>query len=148
MKKFGLLLVTGQHCLATEAIRVQGFAGSPGGLAPLGEPMMKTGTSRPAVDNKAIAAALDKQAGSSIGRKLGVGGCLSKAPIIPTIYVRSEKVRGMIELWKEKELIGKFVGIWPKEKDLVKWISSVWNPKGHYDLQLGSKGFLTIIFFN
>ena len=45
-------------------------------------------------------------------------------------------------------MIGKFVGIWPKEKDMVKWISSVWNPKGHYDLQLGSKGFFTIIFFN
>ena len=54
----------------------------------------------------------------------------------------------MIELWNEKALIGKFVGIWPKEKDLIKWISSVWNPKGHYDLQLGSKGFFTIIFFN
>ena len=54
----------------------------------------------------------------------------------------------MIELWKEKALIGKFLGIWPKEKDLVKWISSIWNPKGHYDLQLGSKGFFTIIFFN
>ena len=24
----------------------------------------------------------------------------------------------------------------------------MWNPKGHYDLQLGSKGFFTIIFFN
>ena len=40
------------------------------------------------------------------------------------------------------------MGIWPKEKDLVKWINGVWNPKGHYDLQLGSKGFFTIIFFN
>ena len=24
----------------------------------------------------------------------------------------------------------------------------MWNPKGNYDLQLGSKGFFTIIFFN
>ena len=64
------------------------------------------------------------------------------------IQIKSETVRGKIELWKEKALIGKFVGIWPKEKDLVKWINSLWNPKGHYDLQLGSKGFFTIIFFN
>jgi hypothetical protein len=32
--------------------------------------------------------------------------------------------------------------------DLIKWIKAWWNPKGHYDLQLGSKGFFTIIFFN
>ena len=24
----------------------------------------------------------------------------------------------------------------------------MWKPKGHYDLQMGAKGFLTIIFFN
>ena len=40
------------------------------------------------------------------------------------------------------------MGIWPKEKDLIRWISEFWNPKGHYDLQLGSKGFFTIIVFN
>ena len=57
-------------------------------------------------------------------------------------------VRGKIELWKETTLIGKFVGIWPKERDLVQWIKTVWNPKGHYDLQLESKGFFTIIFLD
>ena len=67
---------------------------------------------------------------------------------IPANQIRSEVVRGKIKLWKEKALIEKFVGIWPKEKDLVKWINSVWNLKGHYDLHLGSKGFFTIIFFN
>ena len=51
-------------------------------------------------------------------------------------------------MWKEKALIGKFVGIWLREKDLVRWIQSTWNPKGHYDQQLGAKGFFTIIFFN
>ena len=40
------------------------------------------------------------------------------------------------------------MGIWPKEKDLIKWINSMWNPKGHYNLQLGLKGLFTIIFFN
>ena len=40
------------------------------------------------------------------------------------------------------------MGIWPKEKDPIKWINGVWNPKGHYNLQLGSKGFFTIIVFN
>ena len=31
---------------------------------------------------------------------------------------------------------------------MVCWIQSTWSPKGHYDLQLGEKGFFTIIFFN
>ena len=51
-------------------------------------------------------------------------------------------------MWKEKSLIEKFVGVWPKEKDLVRWIQSTWKLKGHYDLRLGAKGFFTIIFFN
>ena len=45
-------------------------------------------------------------------------------------------------------LIGKFVGIWPNERDLIRWIQLVWKPKGHYDLQLGAKGFFAIIFLN
>jgi hypothetical protein len=49
---------------------------------------------------------------------------------------------------KDFTLIGKFLGLWPSEKDLVKWIQHWWNPKGHYDLQLGSKGFFTIILHN
>jgi len=39
------------------------------------------------------------------------------------------------------------MGLWPSERDLVKWIQQ-WKPKGHYDLQLGSKGFFTIILHN
>ena len=45
-------------------------------------------------------------------------------------------------------LIGNFVGMHPLEKALVSWINSSWKPKGHYDLQLGSKGFFTISFLN
>ena len=51
-------------------------------------------------------------------------------------------------MWKERALIRKFVGVWLREKDLVHWIQRTWSPKGHYDLQLGAKGFFTIIFFN
>ena len=49
---------------------------------------------------------------------------------------------------KERALIGKFAGIWPTENMLVGWINKTWKPQGHYDLQLGAKGFFTIIFFN
>jgi hypothetical protein len=49
---------------------------------------------------------------------------------------------------KEHALIGKFLGLWPAERDLHKWIKHWWNPKGDYELQLGSKGFFTIILYN
>ena len=83
-----------------------------------------------------------------LGKKIDLGGYFPKTTTIPAIQIKFEKVRGKIELWKEKALIRKFVGIWPKEKDLVKWINSVCNLKGHYELHVGSKGFFTIIFFN
>ena len=85
---------------------------------------------------------------SQKGKRVNSGGCLPRTSSIPSIQIRSAAVREKIGAWKEKALIGKFVGIWPKEKDLIKWINGVWKPKGHYDLQLGSKGFFTIIFFN
>ena len=49
---------------------------------------------------------------------------------------------------KDHALIGKFVGIWTSWKALTWWINGMWNPKGNYDLQLGIKGFLIILFFN
>ena len=49
---------------------------------------------------------------------------------------------------QDHALIRKFVGLQPSEKALVWWINSTWKPKGHFDLQLGSKGFFTIVFFN
>jgi len=49
---------------------------------------------------------------------------------------------------KDHALIGKFIGLWPSEKVLEGWIKATWKPQGHYDLQLGAKGFFTIIFDN
>lgn len=43
-------------------------------------------------------------------------------------------------------LIGKFIGFWPTKKALYGRIASKWKPKGHIKLQLGSKGFFTVIF--
>ena len=67
---------------------------------------------------------------------------------IPTMQVRPSKLRDHIQHMQDHALIGKFVGLQPSEKALVWWINSTWKPKGHFDLQLGSKGFFTIIFFN
>jgi hypothetical protein len=49
---------------------------------------------------------------------------------------------------QDNALVGKFLGLWPSEHDLIKWIQHWWKLKGHYDLQLGSKGFFIIIFHN
>jgi len=49
---------------------------------------------------------------------------------------------------KGHALIDKFLGLWPLERDLIRWINTWWKPKGKYELQLGSKGFFTAIFFN
>jgi hypothetical protein len=34
---------------------------------------------------------------------------------------------------KDHALIGKFLGLWPSERDLARWIKTWWNPKGEYD---------------
>ena len=82
------------------------------------------------------------------GEKIGLGGLLHEGLDDPTIYIRSNVIRGKIEMWKEKALIRNFVGVWPKEKDLVQWVQGMRKLKGHYDLHLGAKGLFTIIFFN
>jgi len=49
---------------------------------------------------------------------------------------------------REHALIGNFLGLWPSERDLNKWIKHWWNPKRDYEVQLSSKGFFTIILYN
>ena len=47
---------------------------------------------------------------------------------------------------KDHALICKFIGIWPTEKDLLKWIHLKWQPKGHLDIKFGASGFFIVIF--
>ena len=47
---------------------------------------------------------------------------------------------------RERAIICKFMSIWSSERALKGWIQAKWNPKGAIELQLGSKGFFTIIF--
>lgn len=42
----------------------------------------------------------------------------------------------------------KFIGVFPTERDQVKWIHHKWQPKGHIKLKLGARGFFTVIFSN
>ena len=47
---------------------------------------------------------------------------------------------------KDHSLIGKLIGFWPNEQALRDRIEAKWKTKAHYNLQLGSKVFFTIIF--
>ena len=51
-----------------------------------------------------------------------------------------------IQYMKDHAIIAKFIGTWPNERDLVRWIHQWWKPKGDIDIQLGSKVFFTTIF--
>jgi hypothetical protein len=76
------------------------------------------------------------------------GKCIPQAPQAPKYVVSSPRIEEQKQYMKDNALVGKFLGLWPSERDLIKWIQYWWKPKGHYDLQLGSKGFFTVIFHN
>lgn len=58
------------------------------------------------------------------------------------------KLEGYRSYMKDHSLIYKFVGVWPSEKKLTKWIQQKWQPQGHIELKLGVKGFFTVILSN
>jgi hypothetical protein len=60
----------------------------------------------------------------------------------------SPRIEEQKQYMRDFYLIKKFLGLWHSEKYLIKWIQHWWKPKGHYDLQLESKGFFTIILDN
>ena len=82
------------------------------------------------------------------GENIKAGKLMPKSKTVPKIQIKSDRVREDIKYMKERALIGKFVGIFPTQKTLVWQINTTWKPQGHYDLQLGAKGFFTVIFFN
>jgi hypothetical protein len=76
------------------------------------------------------------------------GKCIPQTEKMPRYLISTSRVGEHTQFMKEHALIGKFLGLWPAERDLHKWIKHWWNPKGDYELQLGSKGFFTIILYN
>lgn len=65
----------------------------------------------------------------------------------PRIELSGQKIEEQIQYMRDHTLIGKFIGFWPTEKALYGWIATKWKPKGDVTLQLGPKGFFTVIFF-
>jgi hypothetical protein len=76
------------------------------------------------------------------------GKCIPQMEKPPRYLISSTRVGEHTQFMREHALIGKFLGLWPAERDLNKWIKHWWNPKGDYELQLSSKGFFTIILYN
>lgn len=76
------------------------------------------------------------------------GKCLPRAQKKPRYVIPNNKLEEYNCYMKDHALIYKFIGFWPNEKDLYRWIYQRWKPKGHIDLKLGAKGFFTVIFAN
>lgn len=79
--------------------------------------------------------------------KLG-GRCLPRAQKKPRYVIPNNKLEEYRCYMRDHALICNFIGFWPSERDLTKWIQQRWRPKGHIDLKLGVKGFFTVIFAN
>jgi hypothetical protein len=77
-----------------------------------------------------------------------LGKCIPQAPQAPKYLISTPRIEEQKQYMRGYALVGKFLGLWPSERDLIKWIQHWWKSRGHYDLHLGSKGFFTIIFHN
>ena len=100
----------------------------------------------PGTGGEGTSGSIPVEAFAGLGRK--TGQCLPKSKAMPKLKIRSTSFRDEVQHLKDHALIGKFIGLWPNEKALIWWINTTWKPQGHYDLQLGAKGFFTVVFFN
>jgi len=79
--------------------------------------------------------------------KISSSTCRPVAKERPRIELPRDKIEKRIEYMRDHAIIGKFIGFWPTERALHGWIEAKWKPKGDVTLQLGPKGFFTVIFF-
>jgi len=66
----------------------------------------------------------------------------------PQLVIPPSKLERYRRYMKDHAMICKFVGVWPSENDLTRWIQQNWQPLGHIELKLGAKGFFMVIFSN
>jgi hypothetical protein len=65
------------------------------------------------------------------------GKCIPQAPQAPKYLISTPRIEEQKQYMRDYALIGKFLGLWPSERDLIKWIQHWWKPKGHYDSAVG-----------
>eukprot|EP00253_Pinus_taeda_P036581 PITA_36581 len=76
------------------------------------------------------------------------GKCLPRAQKQPRYMVPNNKLEEYSCYMRDHALIYRFVGYWPSERELYRWIDQRWKPRGQVDLKLGAQGFFTAIFSN
>jgi hypothetical protein len=76
------------------------------------------------------------------------GKCIPQAPQAPKYVINSPCIEEKKQYMRDYALVGKFLGLWPSERDLIKWKHQWWKLKGHYEIKMGSNSFFTIILHN
>jgi hypothetical protein len=76
------------------------------------------------------------------------GKCIPQMTNAQRYVINLARVGENTQFMRDHTLLGIFLGLWPFEWDFMRWIKTWWNPKGDYELQLSSKRFFMIIFFN
>lgn len=71
---------------------------------------------------------------------------VARSAAIPILSFPAVCINELVQSLRDHSLIDEFIGFWPTEKPMREWKAAKWKPKAHFDLQLGSKGFFTIIF--
>jgi len=62
------------------------------------------------------------------------GKCIPQMDKPPHYHIKSTQVGGHTKFMMDHALIGNFLGLWPTERDLTRWIKDWWNPKGDYEV--------------
>lgn len=64
------------------------------------------------------------------------------------VVITDPEIQAYREHIAEYAVICKFMGMWPTERALCIWIRQQWKPIGDVKLDLGAKGFFTVVFTN
>jgi hypothetical protein len=59
---------------------------------------------------------------TKISRTWEPGKCILQAPIAPKYIISSPRIEDQKQYMRDFALIGNFLGLWPSEKDVIKWI--------------------------
>lgn len=64
----------------------------------------------------------------------------------PHVVIPNHILEQSWQYMEDHTIISKFMGIWPKEFDILRWIQLKWNSEASINIFLGEKGFFTMIF--
>ena len=54
---------------------------------------------------------------------------IPQAPQAPKYIIISPRIEEQKQYMRDYALVGKFLGLWASERDLIKWIQYCWKPK-------------------